>query len=527
MARGTGIKVVNKWNQVPKNKPLIVQRYIARPHLINNTKYDLRIYVLMTSIHPLRIYLYDEGLVRFASHEYTRDNESLSNVYMHLTNYSINKNSASYTPNDDAEVRQGHKWTLASLWQYFAEAGIDQKLVWERIKDMVIKTIISAENSMLSLAKANLCSHYCAYELFGFDILLDADLKPWLIEVNISPSLHSASPLDIDVKSPLATEVFNIARYHVPNKISVNSQKQILKKLNMDDLSTLCLDPRLYIRECSKADKSKQNKVIDLVTPELDSNASRALYLGPILETLTPDDVRVLIRTEDEMSYLTHFSRIFPTQETHKYFKFFNGPRYYNMLLDAWENKYGDCRAAGIDRLDQLCRKKVHLRIPQVINNVSSINGCSTKSQIDVSVLKGPTGDGLRSKEELPQEEGKEHRTSPVVLTTPRKKLGFVAKPSGMLNTAGLKTRSASVTSKASSNSPEPMSTGNDCSGSECEINLSEKSRTPSPPNDNETKKVSTSSMSSLSNNQTNFPTTTASCDNSTSSMMIIDNSKS
>ena len=48
-------------------------------------------------------------------------------------------------------------------------------------------------------------SNYCGYELFGFDVLLDAKLKPWLIEVNISPSLHSSSPLDLDVKSPLAT----------------------------------------------------------------------------------------------------------------------------------------------------------------------------------------------------------------------------------------------------------------------------------------------------------------------------------
>ena len=84
--------------------------------------------------------------------------------------------------------------------------------MWDRIKDMVIKTIISAEHTMAPMARSSLTSHYCSYELFGFDVLLDADLKPWLIEVNISPSLHSASPLDLDVKSPLATEVFNIAR---------------------------------------------------------------------------------------------------------------------------------------------------------------------------------------------------------------------------------------------------------------------------------------------------------------------------
>ena len=151
LARGTGISVVNKWSQIPKMRPLIVQKYVARPHLINETKYDLRIYVLLTSLHPLRIYLYDEGLVRFASNPYRSDSKSLSDVFTHLTNYSINKNSSSYCPNEDSEVRQGHKWTLSSLWQHFSEQGIDNKPVIESIKDLVIKTIISAENSMHNL----------------------------------------------------------------------------------------------------------------------------------------------------------------------------------------------------------------------------------------------------------------------------------------------------------------------------------------------------------------------------------------
>lgn len=448
MARGTGIKVVNKWNQIPKTRPLIVQRYIARPHLINNTKYDLRIYVLMTSLNPLRIYLYDEGLVRFASNVYNTDSSSLADVFMHLTNYSINKNSTTYIPNEDSEVRQGHKWTLGSLWQYFAEVGIDHKPVWDRIKDMVIKTIISAENSMTPLNRANMSSHYCGYELFGFDVLLDADLKPWLIEVNISPSLHSSSPLDLDVKSPLATEVFNIVRYHVPNKIPAKSQRVILKKLHMEDLSTLCLEPKLYTRDLSKADKAKQNRMIAMAE-------DREAYLDPILERLTPDDVRYLIRAEDEFAHLTHFSRIFPTQDSHKYFKYFQSPRYHNMLLDAWEHKYGDCRVAGIDRLEQLCQEKIHLKVPSASNK-----------QIDVSVLKGPTSDVATTKD--PPE-----TATPGVKTT--KRASVVAKPLNVkpnfcpISLGRSKTLS-SVHKSLGLSSPEPMSMDSD-----------DKSRSPSP----------------------------------------------
>ena len=77
----------------------------------------------------------------------------------------------------------------------------------------MIKTIMSAETSMVNLFQNNVASRYSCFELFGFDILLDSKLKPWLIEVNISPSLHSSSSLDLDVKSPLATEVFNMARW--------------------------------------------------------------------------------------------------------------------------------------------------------------------------------------------------------------------------------------------------------------------------------------------------------------------------
>jgi hypothetical protein len=74
----------------------VVCKYISNPLLINKHKFDLRIYVLITSIDPLRIYVYNEGLARFASHPYEMTKETLKNLYQHLTNYSINKKSETF-----------------------------------------------------------------------------------------------------------------------------------------------------------------------------------------------------------------------------------------------------------------------------------------------------------------------------------------------------------------------------------------------------------------------------------------------
>jgi len=77
-----------------KNEKTVICKYISNPLLINNHKFDLRIYVLVTCIEPLRIYIYNEGIVRFASEPYYKDVKK--NLYSHLTNYSINKKSEQF-----------------------------------------------------------------------------------------------------------------------------------------------------------------------------------------------------------------------------------------------------------------------------------------------------------------------------------------------------------------------------------------------------------------------------------------------
>lgn len=96
----------------------VVSHYIDRPLLINNLKFDLRIYVAISSVHPLRLYVYEDGLARFATEPYRID-QVKGNRFVHLTNYAVNKENPNFKPNSDPSVDHiGSKWSLLALKEY-------------------------------------------------------------------------------------------------------------------------------------------------------------------------------------------------------------------------------------------------------------------------------------------------------------------------------------------------------------------------------------------------------------------------
>lgn len=96
----------------------MVSRYIRNPLLINGHKFDLRVYVLVTSVEPLRIYVFKEGLARFATEQYT-NNGGAENKFVHLTNYSINKKSGNFVQSDDLNNDDvGYKWSLSAFCKH-------------------------------------------------------------------------------------------------------------------------------------------------------------------------------------------------------------------------------------------------------------------------------------------------------------------------------------------------------------------------------------------------------------------------
>lgn len=131
---------------------------------------------------------------------------------MHLTNYSVNKKSLNFINNKDAtEEDYGSKWSLTALRKHLRDAGIDDRLIWAKIEDIIVKTIISAEPALFNGTMAYVPYMDSCFELLGFDILLDDKFSPWLLEVNLGPSLGCGSPLDQKVKGNLMADLFTLA----------------------------------------------------------------------------------------------------------------------------------------------------------------------------------------------------------------------------------------------------------------------------------------------------------------------------
>ncbi|NXM86478.1 TTLL4 polyglutamylase, partial [Oenanthe oenanthe] len=351
-ARGIGIQVIHKWSQLPKRRPLLVQRYLHKPYLIGGKKFDLRIYVYVTCYDPLRVYLFKDGLVRFASCKYSYSMDSLSNKFMHLTNYSVNKKNTEYKSNSDETACQGHKWALKALWSYLTQKGVNSEAIWEKIKDIVIKTIIASEPYVNSLVKMYVRRPYCCHELFGFDIMLDENLKPWILEVNISPSLHSNSPLDVSIKGQMIRDLLNLAGFVLPSTDSMASRTQT-RSDSICSLGSALKEKPKPVSEHLKAEKMKKAYYLMQKIPDQD-------FYSSVLDILTPDDVRILVETEDEYSRRGQFERVFPSHISMRYLRFFEQPRYFNILVTQWELKYYLNRHKGLELLKNWCVKGYH-----------------------------------------------------------------------------------------------------------------------------------------------------------------------
>ncbi|XP_047464646.1 tubulin polyglutamylase ttll6 isoform X2 [Mugil cephalus] len=201
--QGKGIFITKSSKEVQPGEHMICQVYISRPFIIDGYKFDLRIYVLVTSCDPFSIFMFKEGLARFCTTKYNEPTHgNVEDVCMHLTNYSINKHSENFVRDEDT----GSKRKLSTLNKLLESISCNTEKMWSDIEDVIIKTLISAHPILKHNYHTCFPNHTtgsACFEILGFDVLLDHRLRPWVLEVNHSPSFTTDSQLDREVKDAL------------------------------------------------------------------------------------------------------------------------------------------------------------------------------------------------------------------------------------------------------------------------------------------------------------------------------------
>ncbi|CAH1254500.1 TTLL7 [Branchiostoma lanceolatum] len=280
--QGRGIFLCKNAKDIKPGDHMTCQVYISKPFLIDSFKFDLRIYVLVTSCDPLRVYVFRDGLGRFATKSYTEpSNHNLDQVCMHLTNYAINKHSDDFIRDDEC----GSKRRITTVNEWLEEHCYDVQKMWDDIDDVIIKTLISAHPILKHNYRTCFPNHIkgsACFEILGFDIIIDRKLKPWLLEVNHSPSFHTDAPLDKEIKEALLYDTLNM-------------------------LNLTAFDRRRCIEEDRRRVKERLLK-----------KGRGRVEESPETRAIIQDQIQ---RYED--SHLNGFRRIYPCNNMERYEKFF------------------------------------------------------------------------------------------------------------------------------------------------------------------------------------------------------------
>jgi len=328
-SRGRGISILEKndikrfinQSELKTKSDYLISKYVDKPHLINGKKYDLRLYVLITSYSPLKIYLYRQGIVRFASEKY--DPSHKENIFVHLTNYAVNKMNEKINIGDGDENSNKLKWTLSTYEKYFIENKKEEeyKKMFDKIRDIIIKSVLTtAEDSILN-CKLITNHNNCLFEMYGYDILIDEGLNPWLLEVNVSPSLNCDSELDFKLKSNLIGDIINTVGIIPSGLLSENITKNYKPSNDSLKKQLIAMLKGKFLKDFYNSDFKLSLKDIDKDLWEMYSKEVIAEYQVELIR-----------------SKLGSFNQIFPKDRfvLRNYLKYLKQPGDENIMIWFW-----------------------------------------------------------------------------------------------------------------------------------------------------------------------------------------------
>ena len=195
--RGREIKVLRDLNSIineienskkeKKYSCLIIQKYIENILLYNNRKFDIRIWVLISYLSTndkYEVYVFKEGHLKACSETFNINSDDL---YVHLTNYSVQKYNKNFSKEE-----VGNEISFELFQNELDKKGIKKNFK----KDIFPKILrIIAISTNAAKTKINILARRNCFEIFGYDIILDGNCQPFLLEINTNPGLEESSPL--------------------------------------------------------------------------------------------------------------------------------------------------------------------------------------------------------------------------------------------------------------------------------------------------------------------------------------------
>ncbi|XP_047443709.1 tubulin polyglutamylase TTLL7 isoform X1 [Mugil cephalus] len=310
-AMGHGISLIRNCEKLPAQEHFIVQEYLDKPFLMEGYKFDLRIYILVTSCDPLRIFLYNDGLVRMGTEKYHAPSEAnLSQLYMHLTNYSVNKHNENFER--DETVDKGSKRSISWFTEFLRTNDYDVAKFWGDVSELVVKTLIVAEPHVLHAYR--MCrpgqppgSDSVCFEVLGFDIILDRKLKPWLLEINRAPSFGTDQKIDYDVKKGVLLNALKLLNIRASDKKrnlaqqKAEAQRRLYGHGSMKKLSAASSDWEKQ-RHTLERRREELKERLAQVRKQISREEHEKQHLGNYRRIYPPDDKLLLEKYESLLS---------------------------------------------------------------------------------------------------------------------------------------------------------------------------------------------------------------------------------
>jgi len=200
---GQGITIIEPGSEYSPDETLAVAQEYIESFIVDEKKFDLRIYVLLASVSPLQIYVYRDGLARFCSQ---KTNEH--SIYSQITNVGLNKDNPDVT--DFSDISKIISDVFPKLKK---EYGVNIEKLWQDIEDVIVLTIL-ASHKFLVKGEEYQCPRTVfsrCFQILGFDILLDKELKPHVLEVNYRPSLEYHRAPERRLKVGMVRDAVHIA----------------------------------------------------------------------------------------------------------------------------------------------------------------------------------------------------------------------------------------------------------------------------------------------------------------------------